>query len=144
MNKAILIGNLGADPEIKYGQSGTAVLKLRIATTESWFDKNKNERQSDTQWHSIVLFGKRAEALNKILAKGRTICVEGRITYEQWEDKNGVKRTSTVIKAHEVILLGGGDRSGSREQTADRAPGNSSSGFGGDSDGEFSDSDVPF
>jgi single-strand DNA-binding protein len=151
MNKVILIGNLGADPELKYTQGGQAVLKLRLATTESYFDKASNERKSTTEWHTVIVWGKRAEALNKILSKGRTICVEGSIQYRQWEDANGDKRYATDIKASEIILLGGGNRSAESRSGGeyDRANGN---GTGGDADaggddfggGSFGDDDIPF
>jgi single-strand DNA-binding protein len=137
MNKTILIGNLGADPELKYTQGGQPVLKIRLATTESWFDKGSSERQSRTEWHTVIVWGKRGEALNKILAKGRTICVEGRIAYRQWEDQNGIKRYATDIVANEVILLGGGERrdgGGERRESGGQrnaSGGGQSSGYGG-------------
>ncbi|MEZ4286631.1 MAG: single-stranded DNA-binding protein [Polyangiales bacterium] len=106
LNKVILIGNLGADPELKYTQGGSAVLRLRLATSESYVNK-AGERQQRTEWHTVILWGKRAEALNNILSKGRSICVEGRIQYRQWEDKEGQKRNSTEINANNVVLLGG-------------------------------------
>ena len=106
LNKVILIGNLGADPELKYTQGGQAMLRLRLATSESFLNK-AGERQQRTEWHTVVLWGKRAEALNKILSKGRTICVEGRIQYRDWEDKDGNKRNFTEINAQNVVLVGG-------------------------------------
>src|SRR5688572_23633900 len=111
LNKAILIGNLGQDPEIKYTQGGQAILRLRLATNESFLNKAK-ERQERTEWHTVVVWGNRAEALNKILSKGRQICVEGRIQTRDWEDKSGNKRSSTEIVATNVVLLGGGGRGG--------------------------------
>ena len=86
LNKVMLIGNLGADPELKFTQGNQAVLKLRIATSESWMPKDGGEKQTRTEWHTVVLWGRRAEALNKILSKGRTIYVDGRIQSRQWED----------------------------------------------------------
>ncbi|NOY92512.1 MAG: single-stranded DNA-binding protein, partial [Deltaproteobacteria bacterium] len=107
LNKVILIGNLGQDPELKYTNGGQRpFLKLRLATTERYMNRS-GERQERTEWHSVIIWGKRAEALNKILGKGRSICVEGRIEYNSWEDKNGSKRISTSINAMNVILLGG-------------------------------------
>jgi len=144
MNKVILIGALGADPELKYTQGNQAVLKLRMATSESYFDKTSNERKQRTEWHTVVIWGKRAEALNKILAKGRSICVEGRIQYRQWEDQNGGKRNATDIVADEVILLGGGQRSAESKSGGeyDRPSGNGTSeDFGG---GDFGDDSIPF
>lgn len=106
LNKAILIGNLGQDPELRYTQGGQAVLNLRLATTETFFNRDK-ERQQRTEWHTVVVWGRRGEALNKILSKGRSICVEGRIQTRRWEDRDGNKRYGTEIVATNVILIGG-------------------------------------
>ena len=89
LNRVTLIGNLGADPELKYTQNGQGVLRLRLATTESYMNR-AGERQQRTDWHTCIVWGKRGEALNNILSKGRSICVEGRIQYRQWEDKDGI------------------------------------------------------
>jgi single-strand DNA-binding protein len=105
MNKAILIGNLGQDPELRYTQGGQPVLNLRLATTETFVNRDK-ERQQRTEWHTVVVWGKRGEALNKILSKGRSVCVEGRIQTRKWEDRDGNKRYGTEIVATNVILLG--------------------------------------
>lgn len=108
LNKVMLIGNLGADPELKFTQGGQAVLSLRIATTERYVSKG-GERQERTEWHSVVIWGNRAEALNKFLAKGRTIYVEGRLQTRSWDDKkDGSKRYKTEINATQILLLGGG------------------------------------
>ncbi len=107
LNKVMLIGNLGADPELKYTQGGQAVLSLRIATTERYVSKG-GERQERTEWHSVVIWGNRAEALNKFLAKGRTIYVEGRLQTRSWDDKDGNKRYKTEVNAAQILLLGGG------------------------------------
>ncbi len=111
LNKVLLLGNLGADPELKVTQGGQAVLKLRLATTESYLDRN-NTRQERTEWHRVTLWGKRAEALAKFLTKGERIFVEGRISTSSYE-KDGEKRYSTEIVANNIILAGrgkGGDR----------------------------------
>ncbi len=113
LNRAILVGNLGMDPELKYTQGGQAVLRIRLATTESFVNKG-GERQERTDWHTVVVWGKRAEALNKILAKGRTIWVEGRIQTRSWEDKDGGKRYTTEINANNIGLVGGGGGGGPR------------------------------
>ena len=104
LNRAILVGNLGADPELKYTQGGQAVLKLRIATTESYMNKG-GERQERTDWHNVVVWGKRGEALNKFLSKGRTVWVEGRIQTRSWEDKEGNKKFATEIVGDNLIML---------------------------------------
>ena len=110
LNKVLLLGNLGADPELRVTPGGQAVLKLRIATTESYLDRS-NTRQERTEWHRITIWGKRGEALAKFLAKGDRIFVEGRIQTSSYE-KNGEKRYSTDIIANNVILAGGGRRGG--------------------------------
>ncbi len=106
LNKVMLLGNLGADPELKMTQGGQAVLKLRLATTETYLDKNQT-RQERTEWHSVTLWGKRGEALAKFLTKGDRIFVEGALRTSSYE-KNGEKRYSTEINATNVILGGGG------------------------------------
>jgi len=111
LNRAILVGNLGMDPELKFTQGGQAVLRIRLATTESFVNRT-GERQERTDWHTVTVWGKRAEALNKILSKGRTIWVEGRIQTRSWEDKDGGKRYATDIVANNIGLVGGGGGGG--------------------------------
>jgi single-strand DNA-binding protein len=108
LNKVLLLGNLGADPELRVTPGGQAILKLRLATTESYLDKS-NTRQERTEWHRITIWGKRGEALAKILSKGDRLFIEGRIQTSSYE-KNGEKRYSTDIIANNVILAGGGRR----------------------------------
>ncbi len=110
LNKVMLLGNLGADPELKMTQSGQAVLKLRLATTETYLDKNQT-RQERTEWHSVTLWGKRGEALAKFLTKGERIFVEGSLRTSSYE-KNGEKRYSTEINASNIILAGRGKAQG--------------------------------
>ena len=112
LNKAILIGNLGTDPEVRYTQSNQAVAKFRLATTENYTDRNKNQ-QSKTEWHSIVAWGRTAETVGRFLRKGRQVYVEGRIQTRQWEGKDGNKRYTTEVVAQRVLFLGGrGDAEG--------------------------------
>ena len=107
MNRVTLLGNLGADPELRYGQNAEqAVLRLRIATTESYFDKRSNERKERTDWHNVVVFGKRGEALQKILTKGSPVAIEGRMQTSSY-DKDGQKHYRTDVIANNVILVGG-------------------------------------
>lgn len=106
LNRATLLGNLGADPEFRATQSGTGVLRLRVATTSSWFDKSKDERQERTDWHDVVLFGQRAEALERVLGKGDRIYVEGELRTSSYE-KDGEKRYRTEIHAQNIVLCGG-------------------------------------
>ncbi len=140
LNRVTLIGNLGADPELKYTQGGQAVLRLRLATTESYANR-AGERQQRTDWHTVIVWGKRGEALNNILSKGRSICVEGRIQYRQWEDKDGNKRNATEIVAQNIVLLGGG---GGRGRDSG-APGDFGGGGGSEPPtDDFGDDDIPF
>jgi len=111
VNKVILVGNLGADPDMRYTPSGQGVCELRIATSESWNDKN-GQRQERTEWHRIVVWGKRAEVCSKYLSKGRQVYVEGRIQTRTYDDKDGNKRYITEIIAADVQFLGGGGREG--------------------------------
>jgi single-strand DNA-binding protein len=105
LNRVILIGNLGQAPELRHTQN-SAVLNLRLATTESFLNQDK-QRQERTEWHTVVIWGKRGEALSKILNKGDRICVEGRIQSRSWEATDGSKRYATDIVATNVLLLGG-------------------------------------
>lgn len=108
VNKAILIGNLGADPEIRTTQSGTSVANLRIATTERTKDRDGNWTDQ-TEWHNVVCFGKTAENVGRFLSKGRQVYVEGRIQTRKWQDKEGQDRWSTEVVASQVRFLGGGN-----------------------------------
>jgi single-strand DNA-binding protein len=110
LNKVMLLGNLGADPELKMTQGGQAVLKLRLATTETYLDRN-NTRQERTEWHSVTMWGKRGEALSKFLTKGERIFVEGSLRTSSYE-KDGEKRYRTEINANNIILAGRGKGEG--------------------------------
>jgi single-strand DNA-binding protein len=113
VNKAILVGNLGRDPELSYTQSGTARCRFTMATTESYLN-NAGERQERTEWHNIVVWGKQAETVSKFLQKGRQIYLEGRIQNRSYDDKDGIKRYISEINANRVVFLGsrGGDSGG--------------------------------
>jgi single-strand DNA-binding protein len=128
LNKVLLLGNLGADPELRVTPGGQAVLKLRLATTESYLDKS-NTRQERTEWHSVTVWGKRGEALAKILAKGSSIFVEGSIRTSSYE-KDGDKRYRTEIIANNIILSGRG-RAGETRGDFEGAGGGASGGGGG-------------
>lgn len=152
VNKVILIGNLGADPETRYLPSGDAVTNLRLATTDVWKDKS-GEKQEHTEWHRISFFGKLAEIAGEYLKKGSPVYVEGRIRTRKWQDKEGQDRYSTEIVADRMQLLGG--RGGGAESAA-REPAAASSGGGGDAKAKPSkkggggggfdemDDDIPF
>ncbi len=119
LNRVMLLGNLGADPELRMTGGGQAVLKLRMATSESYLDRN-NARQERTEWHSITIWGKRAEGLAKILTKGDRLFVEGRIETSSYE-KDGEKRYRTEVVATNVVLNGSGQRQDSDDR-GDREP----------------------
>ena len=107
VNKVILLGNLGRDPEVRTFQNGGKVCNLRIATSETWKDKNTGEKREKTEWHRIVAFRRLGEICGEYLSKGRQVYIEGRIQTRDWEDKDGIKRYTTEIVAHTVQFLGG-------------------------------------
>jgi single-strand DNA-binding protein len=106
VNKVILIGNLGRDPEIRYLPSGDALANLRIATTEAWKDKS-GEKQEATEWHTVVFFGRQAEICGEYLKKGSSVYVEGSLRTRKWQDKDGQDRYSTEIRGDRMQMLGG-------------------------------------
>jgi single-strand DNA-binding protein len=123
VNKVILVGNLGSDPQIRYTPQGTAVANFSVATTERYTNKN-GERESRTEWHRIVAWSKLAEICSEYLKKGKQVYIEGRIQTRQWDDKDGNKRTSTEIVATNMVMLGragdaGGDTAAPQEFPAD-------------------------
>lgn len=142
VNKAILVGNLGRDAEMRFTAGGTPVATVSLATTEKFTDRDGQKRE-DTQWHRIVIWGKTAESLHEYLTKGKQIYVEGRLQTRQWDDKDGNKRYTTEIRGDKVVLLGGGG--GGRGQSMDR--GGDSGGThapGPDASEPLSDDDIPF
>lgn len=133
VNKVILVGNLGADPEMKYTPSGTPICTFRLATSETFKDRDGNQ-QERTEWHRVVAWSKLAEICGQYLAKGRQVYIEGSIRTRSWDDNDGNKRFMTEIVARDVQFLGGG------------AGGGSGSGGGGDFGGPppLGDDDIPF
>ena len=107
INKAILIGHLGQDPEVKYMPSGKAVCNISVATTESWNDRNSGEKIEKTEWHRVVLFHRLAEIAGEYLRKGSQVYVEGRLQTRKWQDQSGADRYSTEIVANNMQMLGG-------------------------------------
>ena len=107
LNRVMLLGNLGADPELRMTSGGQAVLKLRLATSETYLDRNR-QRQERTEWHNVVVWGKRAEALSKIISKGTRIFVEGGLRTSSYDDREGNKRYRTEIVASNILLQGQG------------------------------------
>jgi len=111
VNKVILVGNLGADPELKYTPSNRPLCNLSVATNEVFKDKS-GQRQERTEWHRVTVWGEQAEHCSKYLAKGRSVYLEGRLQTRSWDDKDGKKRYSTDIVAERVVFLGGGGEGG--------------------------------
>jgi single-strand DNA-binding protein len=142
INKVIIVGNLGADPETRYTGSGTAITSLRIATSEAWTDKQSGEKQERTEWHRVKLFGKLAEIAGEYLKKGRQVYIEGSLRTDKYTDKDGIERYSTDIIANEMQMLGGqggggegggfgGGQGGGRPQQARGGQGGYGGGAGG-------------
>jgi single-strand DNA-binding protein len=151
VNKVILIGHLGKDPEMRYSPNGGAVANVTLATSESWKDKNTGEKKESTEWHRVVFFGKLAEIVGEYLKKGSQVYVEGRLQTRKWQDKEGKDRYTTEIVAGEMSMLGGrGDRGAPADFDAgdqspapreSRAP--AAAGAGKSGGGDFDD-DIPF
>lgn len=121
VNKAILVGRLGGDPEMRYTPGGDAVANMTVATSENWKDKDGN-RQEKTEWHKVVMFGKVAEVCGKYLTKGREVYFEGRIQTRKWEDKDGNNRYTTEIVANVMQMLGSKGDAPSTQETATTPP----------------------
>ncbi|MCX8048475.1 MAG: single-stranded DNA-binding protein [Methylohalobius sp.] len=149
INKVILIGNLGADPEIRYTPSGEAVAALRIATSDVWKDKN-GEQQERTEWHRVVLFGRLAEIAGEYLKKGRQVYIEGSLRTRKWQDRDGQERYTTEIVGREMQLLGGrGDGAAQEQSFSAYSEGTAPSKPKADkpsapSQEDFEDDDIPF
>jgi single-strand DNA-binding protein len=149
VNKVILVGNLGRDAELRYTPGGAAVANFSLATTDTWTDKDSGQRQERTEWHRVDLWGKRAEALQQYLTKGRKIYVEGSLRTRQWEDRDGNKRYSTDIRADRVEFLGGGAGDGAgrrpdgegRSQSPSSSPPDQGAPGGGP---DLTEDDIPF
>ncbi len=107
VNKVILIGNCGRDPEVRYAPSGSAICNVSIATSRSWKDKTSGERQEETEWHRVVFYDRLAEIAGEYLKKGKSCYVEGRLKTRKWTDKDGAEKFTTEIIAQEMTLLGG-------------------------------------
>ena len=146
VNKVILIGNLGRDPEIRYMPNGQAVANVTIATSESWKDKNTGEQQEKTEWHRVVFFRRLAEIAGEYLKKGSKVYIEGKLQTRKWQDNQGQDRYTTEILANEMQMLdsrGAGANSFNNEQ-ADTGYGNDSQSQGAPvAAGDFDD-DIPF
>ena len=149
VNKAIVLGNLGRDPETRYLPDGKEVCNFSIATTTYWNDKASGEKKEETEWHRITCYGRTAEIAGKYLEKGKPVYVEGRIRTRKWEDKEGVTRYSTEIIADSIQLLGSANGGGNRPpaEGSRTRPETATAGGGGErKPGKFDDleDDIPF
>lgn len=148
VNKVILVGNLGNDPDMKYTAGGAAIAKISVATKDSWKDKQTGENQERTEWHRVVFFGRLAEIVGEYLRKGSQVYIEGRLQTNKWQDQNGQDRYTTEIVASEMQMLGGrggdtdnrpqSDGGFRNKQPAQQAPAQSKP------DNDFADDDIPF
>jgi single-strand DNA-binding protein len=143
VNKVILVGNLGRDPELRYIPSGQAVANFTLATNDRWRDKEGNN-QERTEWHRIVVWGKSAENCAQYLQKGRSVYIEGRLQTREWEDKDGNKRQTTETIAQTVQFLGGRGGAGGGAESGGGPTGPSGAGSGGGESSGPPSSDVPF
>ena len=147
VNKVILIGNLGQDPEVKYMPNGGAVTNVTVATSESWKDKNTGEQKEKTEWHRVVFFRRLAEVVGEYLKKGSKVYIEGKLQTRKWQDQQGVDRYTTEIVASEMQMLdsrgasGSGSSSGGGYQQQQQQP--QQGGMDGLGMGDFDD-DIPF
>lgn len=130
INKVIIVGNLGADPETRYLPSGDPVTNLRVATTDSWKDKETGEKKETTEWHRIVLFRRLAEVAGQYLKKGSQVYIEGRIRTRKWQDKDGQERYTTEIEAEEMKMLGSRQGVGDGDSSRQQPPARSNAGGG--------------
>ena len=144
VNKVILIGNLGNDPDVRYTASGAAVSNISLATTESWKDKETGEQQDKTEWHRIVFFGRLAEIVAEYLKKGSQIYVEGRLQTRKWQDKEGNDRYTTEIVANEMQMLGSRSSGDFNQSSAPAQQPAASKPAAQTNDESFVDDDIPF
>lgn len=157
INKVILIGNLGRDPEVRYTSNGSAVANITIATSEQWRDRQSGQSQERTEWHRVVLFGKLGEIAGEYLKKGQQVYIEGRLQTRKWQDQQGQERYTTEIVANEMQMLGGPRGGGSADYNQDSNQGGGYQGGGAPSGGNNNpppssgggnfddfDDDIPF
>ncbi|MHB1529419.1 MAG: single-stranded DNA-binding protein [Acidiferrobacteraceae bacterium] len=150
INKVILVGNLGKDPEVRYVPNGSAIANITLATSESWKDKVSGEKQERTEWHRVVFFGKLAEIAGEYLKKGAQVYVEGRLQTRKWQDKEGKDRYTTEIVANDLQMLGsrGAGAESYSQETAEAGTGTRERKEAPDtaraSAGEDFDDDIPF
>ncbi len=152
INKVILIGNLGNDPDVRYTSGGAPIANVSLATTDSWRDKETGDQQERTEWHRVVFFGRLAEIVSEYLRKGSKVYVEGRLQTRKWQDRDGNDRYTTEIVGNEMQMLDGkgGGENVSRAPAPAQAPNPAAAGAPAPrnkppgNDGEFVDDDIPF
>lgn len=146
VNKVILVGNLGRDPEVRYTKNGQAVASFSLATTERWTGKDGNKEEK-TEWHRIVAWGKLGEICGEYLVKGKQVYIEGRLQTRDWDDKDGNKKSTTEIVANNMVMLsqaGGAQQSYGGDQQAASGGSQAASSGGGSETDDFEDDDIPF
>jgi len=148
VNKVILVGNLGADPDVRYSSTGAAVVNFRIATSENWTNK-EGGKETRTEWHRIVAFGKLGEICAEYLSKGKQVYVEGRLRSRSWEDKEGTKKWTTEVVANNIVMLGAAAEAGGGSLASGPSARDQSREMGGEPAEEppeptQQDDDIPF
>jgi single-strand DNA-binding protein len=148
VNKVILVGNLGKDPEVRYSPNGNAVANITLATSEQWKDRNSGEQQEKTEWHRVVFFNRLAEIVGEYLKKGSQVYIEGKLQTRKWQGQDGQDRYTTEVVANEMQMLGGRQGGGGGDQWSSSKPASggqqsSPAPAGGGDTGDFDD-DVPF
>jgi len=145
VNKVILVGRLGKDPELKYTASGTPFCRFSMATDDVWNDKGTGERQERTEWHNIVAWDRLAEICNQYLTKGKLVYIEGSLQTREWDDQEGNKRKTTEIRARDMVMLSGGAGEGGGAQRRTAASADvGGSGSSSSSTSTITDDDIPF
>ena len=143
VNKVILVGNLGRDPETRYSPDGAAICNVSIATTSQWKDKASGERKEETEWHRVTFYGRLAEIAGEYLKKGRSVYVEGRLKTRKYKDKEGIEKYATDIIADQMQMLGGKGESGGQQDRSPRPQRQEPARQAPPVD-DFSDDDIPF
>ena len=143
VNKVILVGNLGKDPEIRHTQDGRKIANFSVATSESWRDKNSGEKRERTEWHAVVIFGALADVVERYVAKGSKVYIEGSLQTRKWQDKQGNDRYTTEIVANEMQMLGGRGGGMGGESGESAGGGGSREPLPSSTEGDFDD-DIPF
>ena len=147
VNKVILVGRLGKDPELKYTSSGTPFCRFSMATDDSWNDKASGERQERTEWHNVVVWDRLAEICNQYLTKGKLVYIEGSLQTREWDDQDGNKRRTTEVRARDMVMLsssGDGAGGGQRKAAAADGVGGSGPAATSSSTSTITDDDIPF